>query len=188
MKLLFDFFPIVLFFIAFKAFDVFIATAVIIIAVIVQVVIFRLRYKRFETMHLVTLGLIIVFGGATLLLQDEMFIKWKTSVINWLFCLAFLGSQFIGEKPLVQRMMGSAINLPAAIWNRLNLAWSLFFLALGFINLYVIYNFDTDTWVNFKLFGMLGLTLAFVIIQGLFITRYITTDVDQPASKNHHQD
>lgn len=186
MKLLFDFLPILLFFIAYKTYDIYVATIVIMIAVIVQVGIFRLRHKRFETMHLVTLGLIIIFGGATLLLQDEMFIKWKPSVINWLFAGVFFASQFIGKQPLVKRMMGGAIAMPSHIWTRLNLAWSLFFLVLGFINVYVIYNFDTDTWVNFKLFGMLGLTFAFVIIQGLFISKYIQEQ--KPPTDEQQQD
>jgi len=186
MKLLFDFFPILLFFIAYKTFDIFVATAVAIVAAIVQVGISRFKNKRYETMHLVTLALIIVFGGATLLLQDEMFIKWKPSIVNWLFGLAFLASQFVGQQPLVKRMMAGAIDMPAPIWTRLNLAWSLFFLALGLINVYVIYNFDTDTWVNFKLFGMMGLTIGFVIIQGIYIARYI--DEGKPVASEENQD
>jgi len=173
MKLLFDFFPVLLFFIAFKSFDIFVATAVAIIASIIQVGIYRLKNKRYETMHLVTLGLIILFGGATLLLQDELFIKWKPTIVNWLFGLAFLLSQIVSGTPLVKRMMGSAIDMPENIWTRLNLAWGLFFILLGLANIYVIYNFDTNTWVNFKLFGMLGLTIGFVIIQSIYIARYI---------------
>jgi intracellular septation protein len=176
MKLLFDFFPILLFFVSYKVFDIFVATAVAIIASIVQVGLYRFKNKRYETMHLVTMGLIILFGGATLLLQDELFIKWKPSIVNWLFGLAFLASQFVGDQPLAKRMMGSAIDMPAYIWTRLNLAWGLFFIALGLINLYVIYHFDTDTWVNFKLFGMLGLTIGFVIVQSVYIGRYIKDD------------
>jgi len=179
MKLLFDFLPILLFFIAYKAFDIFVATAIAIIASIVQVAIYRFKHKRYEAMHLVTLGLVILFGGATLLLQDELFIKWKPSIVNWLFGLAFLSSQYIGDQPLVKRMMGAAIELPATVWARLNMAWGLFFITLGLINLYVIYHFDTDTWVNFKLFGMMGLTIGFVIVQSVYIGRYLndqTTD------------
>jgi intracellular septation protein len=186
MKLLFDFFPILLFFIAYKTFDIFVATAVIIVSALIQVAFFRIKYKRYETMHLVTLGLVIVFGGATLLLQDEMFIKWKPSIVNWLFFVAFLTSHFIGKQPLIKRMMGGSITMPASVWTRLNLAWSLFFLVLGLINVYVIYNFDTDTWVNFKLFGMLGLTLAFVLIQGIYVARYI--EAEEPVVSEDKQD
>ncbi|HEB78067.1 MAG TPA: septation protein A [Methylothermaceae bacterium] len=173
MKLLFDFFPIILFFAAYKLQGIYVATAVAIAATFVQVGWMWLRHRRVETMHLVTLGLIVVFGGATLYLHDEQFIKWKPTVINWLFGIAFLASQFIGKKPFIQRMMGGSIELPQPVWTRLNLSWALFFLFLGAINLFVVYTFDTDTWVNFKLFGMLGLTLSFVIVQAVFLSRYL---------------
>lgn len=177
MKLLFDFLPILLFFIAFKVYDIYVATVVAIAASFIQVGLFWYKHRRFETMHLVTLALIVIFGGATLILQDEMFIKWKPTILNWLFGLAFIGSQFIGEKNLVRRMMGKTITLTdSSIWTRLNSYWALFFLSLGCVNLYVVYNFDTDTWVNFKLFGMLGLTLLFIIVQSLYLSRYIKED------------
>jgi intracellular septation protein len=173
MKFLFDFFPILLFFIAYKTHGIYAATAVAIVASFVQVAIYWFQHRRFETTHLVTLALIAVFGGLTLALQDETFIKWKPTVINWLFGVVFLASQYIGQKTIVERMMGATISLPAFVWPRLNLAWALFFIALGFANLYVMSYFDTDTWVNFKLFGMMGLTFAFLIAQGFYLTRYI---------------
>lgn len=173
MKFLFDFFPILLFFIAYQMYGIYTATAVAIVASFLQVGMFWWKHRRFETMHLVTLAIIGVFGGATLLLQDEMFIKWKPTVLNWLFGLAFLGSQYIGEKSFAQRMLGNNIALPVSVWQRLNLSWVVFFIAMGFVNLYVVYNFDTDTWVNFKLFGMMGLTLAFVVMQAVYLSRYI---------------
>ncbi len=172
MKLLFDFFPVLLFFIAYKTAGIYTATVVAIAAAFMQVGLFWLRHRRFENTHLLTLGLIVVFGGATLLLHDEMFIKWKPTVLNGLFALAFLVSHFIGRQPLVQRMLGKAVVLPAEIWQRLNLAWALFFLALGAANLYVVYQYSTDAWVNFKLFGMLGLTLVFIVVQSLYIARH----------------
>lgn len=176
MKFLVDFFPILLFFIAYKFYGIYTATAVAIAASFVQVAAFWLKHRRFENMHLITLGLIVILGGATLYLQDEMFIKWKPTLVNWLFAVAFLGSHYIGKKPLVERMMGSAMELPAPLWTRLNISWVLFFTVLGVINLYVVYNFDTDTWVNFKLFGMMGLTFAFVIAQAFVLARFIKTD------------
>jgi len=175
MKFLFDFFPILLFFIAYKFYGIYVATVVAIVAAFAQSGLFWFKHRRFEKMHLITLALIVVFGGATLILHNEMFIKWKPSVLNWLFGLVFIGSQFIGKKPLVERMMGANVTLPAAVWGKLNLSWGLFFLALGFINLYVVYTYDTDTWVNFKMFGMLGLTLVFVIGQSFFLMRHINT-------------
>ncbi|MCP5151304.1 MAG: septation protein A [Ectothiorhodospiraceae bacterium] len=183
MKLFLDFLPVILFFVAYKMHDdphrgMLVATAVIIVATAVQVAITWLRNRKVERMPLVTLALVVVFGGATLLLEDEIFIKWKPTVVNWLFALAFLGSQFIGGKNLVQRMMEGSVKLPTAIWNRLNLGWVGFFLAMGVVNLWVVYNFDTDTWVNFKLFGLLGLTVLFVVAQGLYLMRHVEPEPD----------
>lgn len=181
MKLLFDFFPIVLFFITFKQYEdqkegILAATVVIIVATIVQVSISWWRSRKIEKLHVITLVLIIVFGGATLLLEDELFIKWKPTVVNWLFAAAFLGSQFIGRKNLVQRMMEGSLELPAEVWTRLNVSWALFFVLMGVLNVYVVYNFDTETWVNFKLFGLLGLTVLFVIGQGVYLMRHMPKD------------
>lgn len=172
MKLLFDFFPILLFFIAYKLYGIYVATAVAIAASFLQVGLFWLKHRRFENMHLITLVLIAVLGGATLFLQNEMFIKWKPSVLNWVFGLVFLGSQFIGRKNITERMLGKNISLPAPVWTRLNLSWVVFFMVMGFANLYVVYSFDTNTWVNFKLFGMMGLTLAFAFGQAAYLYRY----------------
>ena len=179
MKFLFDFFPILLFFIAFKTWDIFIATGVAIVATFVQVGLFWARHRRFERMHIITLVLIVVFGGLTIALRDETFIKWKPTILNWLFGAAFLGSQFIGKKPLVQRMLETNFSLPDGIWGRLNMIWIVFFVIMGVVNLYVAYSFDTDTWVNFKLFGMMGLTIAFVIAQAFYLARYLP---EQPES------
>ena len=178
MKLLFDLFPILLFFAAYKLSggDIFIATAVAIAAGVVQLAVQWLRHRRLENMHLITLGLLIVFGGATLLFQDEMFIKWKPTVVNWLFALVFLGSHCIGKRTVMQRMLGGSIELPPAVWTRLNMAWGSFFLAVGAINLWVVYNFSTEIWVNFKLFGILGLTGAFVVGQSFYILRHLKRD------------
>jgi len=176
MKFLFDFFPILLFFVAYKTHGIYAATVVAIVASFIQVGYAWLKHRKVETMHWITLALIVVFGGATLLLQDELFIKWKPTVLNWLFGLVFLASQYIGQKTIIQRMMGASITLPNEIWTRLNFSWVMFFISVGFINLYVVYNFDTDTWVNFKLFGMLGLTILFVLLQGLYLTRFLKTD------------
>jgi len=176
MKLLFDFLPILLFFIAYKLYDIYIATLVAIVASLLQVLYFWLQHRRIEPMHLVTLLLIVVLGGATLWLQDERFIKWKPTLVNWLFALVFIGSHWIGDKPLVQRMLGSQLVLPAVIWQRLNLAWIAFFILSGVANLYVMSYFDTDIWVNFKLFGLLGMTVAFIIVQALWLARYMPTE------------
>jgi len=183
MKFLFDFFPVLLFFITFKLYDeqkqgILAATAVIIVATVVQVALSWMMRHRVEKVHLITLALVVVFGGITLMLEDEIYIKWKPTVVNWLFALAFLVSQFFGRKNLVRRMMESNIALPDPVWSKLNLSWVVFFVLMGIVNLYVVYNFDTDTWVDFKLFGLLGMTLLFVVIQGAYLVRHIKPDDD----------
>jgi intracellular septation protein len=181
MKLLFDFFPVLLFFIAYKAFDIYVATWVAIVSSTLQVMVFWLKYRKFETTHLMTFGIILVFGGLTIYLQDEQFIKWKPTVVNWLFGFLFLASQWVGEKTMIQRMMGSNLTMPSAIWRTLNLGWTLFFFLIGGINYYVMSYFNTDTWVNFKLFGMLGLTFLFVLLQSFYLSRHLpdsTTEED----------
>jgi len=173
MKQLLEFIPVILFFIVYKLYDIYTATAVIIVATIIQVGISWFIHKKVETMQWITLGLIVVMGGATIYLQDEQFIKWKLTVIEWLFGLAFLGSQFFGKKTFVERMMGASIDLPASIWKKLNFAWAAFFISIGAINIYVMQNFNTDDWVSFKTFGVPGLMLVFIIIQMLFIYKHI---------------
>ncbi|MDH5786015.1 MAG: septation protein IspZ [Chromatiales bacterium] len=137
MKFLFDFFPILLFLIAYKMYDMYTATAVVIGATFMQNLLFWLKHRRFEKMHLITLALITVLGGATLLLQDRAFFMWKPTAVYWLFALAFLGSHFIGDKPFAERMMGHTIEVPKVIWKRLNVSWFAFFGALGIANIYV---------------------------------------------------
>ncbi len=176
MKMLIDFLPVALFFIVYKAEDIYLATAVLIIASAIQTVGVRLWKGKFEQSHVITLVLVAAFGGLTLFLHDEMFIKWKPSVINWLFAAVFLGSMWIGKQPIIQRMMGGQVSLPQHVWSTLNVAWAVFFTFLGFLNLYVVYNYDTDTWVNFKLFGLMGLTVVFIIGQSLYMAKYITSE------------
>ena len=176
MKFLFDLFPIVLFFVAYKMYDIYVATAVAIGAAFLQTGLFWLKNRKFEKMHVITLAILIVFGGLTLILRDPVFIKWKPTVVNWLFGVTFLGSRFIGGKTLVERMMSHAITAPVPVWQRLNWAWVTFFVAMGVLNIYVAYNFSEDTWVNFKLFGMMGLTLIFVFGQAFYLSRYMETE------------
>ena len=178
MQLLFDFFPIIAFFAAYKLADIFVATGVIIVAVVLQTAIQWLRHRRLNTMHITSAVLVIVFGGLTLAIHDEEFIKWKPTVLNWLFAVAFLASQFIGHEPVVQRLLKANLTLDRPLWIRLNLMWVIFFLAMGAANLYVAYSFDENTWVNFKLFGMLGLTLVFVLLQGFWIASKTSPEQD----------
>lgn len=178
MKALFDFFPVLAFFIAYyvpsdRHQAIFIATGAAIIAAIIQVATTWIMYKKVEKMHVTTLVIILILGGATLLFHDKRFFFWKPTVVNWLFAAAFLISEFIGNKSMVQRMMDHAINLPGKIWKRLNRAWIIFFITMGALNLYVAFNFAENIWVNFKLFGMLGITVIFAIIQAAYLSRYM---------------
>jgi intracellular septation protein len=173
MKLLFDFFPIVLFFIVYKFFGIYTATAVAMVASVTQVVFYRLKFQHYDKMHLISLVIIVVLGGATLFFHNPWFIKWKPTGIYWLSALVFFGSSFIGSKPVIQKMMEANVSLSNTIWHRLNSAWSIFFILMGALNLYVAYYYDTDAWVNFKLFGGVGLTLLFVFIQAFYLTKHM---------------
>jgi intracellular septation protein len=173
MKFLYDFFPILLFFVAYKVYDIYVATGVAIAAAAVQTLAFWLKHRRFEKMHLVTFSLLLIFGGLTIFLHDPTFIKWKPTAINWLFGVVFLGSHWIGDRPLVERMMGHAIKAERPVWIRLSWLWIVFFTGIGLLNLYVAYNYSEATWVNFKLFGILGITFAFVVGQAFYLSRYV---------------
>jgi intracellular septation protein len=199
MKLLIDFLPIVIFFLVYKFAPesieaispllnadqikqltdmpaIILATAVLIPASMLQILYTKISTGKVETMHLVTLALVVTMGGATVIFQDKTFIQWKPSVVNWLFAAAFFGSRFIGEKTILQRMMGQNLTLPVPAWHNLNYAWVAFFTFSGIANLYVAYNFSEDTWVNFKLFGLLGLTILFIIAQSFYLYRFMNTE------------
>ncbi|MFN7643439.1 MAG: septation protein A [Burkholderiales bacterium] len=172
MKLLFDLFPILLFFAAFKLADIYVATGVAIVATIGQIAWLRLSGRKVEPMQWASLGIIVVFGGMTLLFHDETFIKWKPTVLYALFAAGLLiAPRFTGKNPL-RSIMGAQVTLPDAIWHRLMLAWVGFFACMGVLNIVVAYQFPLDVWVNFKVFGTLALTVVFVVVQGLWISRY----------------
>jgi len=182
-KFLFDLFPLLLFFIAYYFAGIYVATGASIIASIGQIIWLRVRGHRIEGMHWVNLVVIVVFGGATLILHNDAFIKWKPTVLYWLFGITLLAGRFIFGRNLVQRMLGKQIQLPAPIWDRLNLAWGLFFLLAGGLNLYVAFSghFTEAQWVSFKAFGLTVLMLAFVVAQSLWLGRYIEHPAEHPA-------
>ena len=173
MKFLFDLFPVILFFIAFKVAGIYVATGVAIAATFVQVGWLKLRRRRVEPMLWASLGIIVVFGGATLLLQDETFIKWKPTVLYWLLGAVLAGAMLGFRRNLIRSMLSEQVQLPEPVWTRLNWSWVGFFAFMGILNLYVAYNFSTDLWVNFKLFGGMGLMLLFVVAQAFFLSRYV---------------
>lgn len=173
MKLLIDFFPIILFFVAFKLGGIYVATAVAIAATVLQIAYLRFKHGKVEPMQWLSLGVIVLFGGATLLAQSETFIKWKPTVLYWLMGGALLLGQLFLRKNFIKSLMGAQMELPDAVWSHLNWAWAGFFASMGVLNLWVAYSFDTDTWVSFKLFGGMGLMFAFVIAQALYLSRHL---------------
>jgi len=173
MKFLFDIFPVVLFFIAFKFYDIYVATAVAMGATFLQIGWVWLRHRKVDNMLWVSLALIVVFGGATLLLQDETFIKWKPTVLYWLFSAVLAAAALGFRKNLIRSMMEGQVTLPEAVWGKLLASWIVFFALMGALNIIVAYNVSTDAWVNFKLFGGIGLMLVFIVLQALMLARYI---------------
>ncbi len=173
MKFLFDMFPIILFFAVFKLYGIYEATAVAIVATFAQIGWVYFRHRKVEPMMWVSLGVITVFGGATIYLHNETFIKWKPTVLYWLFAGALLIAAAFFKKNLIRAMMEKQVELPAPVWGRLLASWIAFFAVMGILNLYVAYNYSTDTWVNFKLFGGMGLMLLFVIGQALMLAKYV---------------
>src|SRR5262245_41116658 len=173
MKFLFDLFPVVLFFVAFKLFDIYVATAVAIVATFLQIGWLKWKKRKVDKMMWVTLAIIVVFGGATLALHDETFIKWKPTVLYWLFAAVLAVAELAFRKNLIRAALAEQVSLPDRVWGRLNWSWAGFFVFMGAANLYVAFNFPTDTWVNFKLFGGMGLMVLFVIAQALFLARHV---------------
>ena len=191
MKFLFDIFPVLLFFLAFKIWGIYTATAVAIAATFVQVGWSWARHRKVDNMLWTSLAIIVVFGGATLWLHDDTFIKWKPTVLYWLFGSILLGSHLFFRKNLIRTMMDKQITLPDPVWQKLNLSWIAFFLLMGAANLYVAFPFaesfcanevsakpacENDVWVNFKVFGGIGLLLVFIVAQGLMLSRHIKSE------------
>lgn len=171
MKQLLDFLPLVVFFVFYKLYDIFVASGALIVATALALVASWVLYRKIEKMTLVTFVLVAFFGTLTLVFHNDEFIKWKVTVIYSLFALALLYSQFFMAQPLIQKMLGKELTLPASAWRRLNVAWALFFLACGLANIYIAFWLSQEFWVNFKVFGLTGLTLLFTVISGLYIYR-----------------
>jgi intracellular septation protein len=177
MKLLADWLPIILFFVVYKAVDLYWATGVAIAATLVLMAYLKLRNHPIETMQWVSLALIVVFGGATILLQNELFIKLKPTLLYGLFAAAILIPQWFFKTLPIQKLMGSKIEMPMPAWAKLNSAWGVFFTFMAVLNLWVAETFSTDAWVNFKLFGSIGLTVLFIIGQALWMNRFATAEL-----------
>ncbi|HXE37026.1 MAG TPA: septation protein A [Azonexus sp.] len=201
MKLLFDLFPVILFFVAFKyseknpelaaswvgsllgsaAVDIkqapiLLATVVVIAATVAQIAWVWFRHGKVDKMLWVSLVLVVVFGSLTLIFQDETFIKWKPTILYWVFAISMGFSALVMKKNAIKLMLGEQLTLPEAVWSKVNLSWIVFFIFMGFLNLFIAFNFSTDVWVNFKLFGGMGLMLLFVLGQGMLLSKYVEED------------
>jgi intracellular septation protein len=179
IQLFYEIFPVFLFFIAFKLYDIYVATIVGIAATSLQVIINRIVLGRWDNKQLITLGVFVLFGGMTLYFHNPIFVKWKPTIIFWVFALFILGSHFLSEKPLIQRLMenmlkGNQVSIPGSIWKKLNLIWMLFFSVLGAVNLYIAYYFSNEVWVNFKFYGITGALLFLSIFQTCYLMRYLS--------------
>ena len=198
MKLLFDLFPVILFFVTFKYYGsnpegaadllgsllgsavldvkqapILLATVVVIVATMAQIAWVHFRHGKVDKMLWISLVLVTVFGGMTLIFQDETFIKWKPTILYWVFAGTMAFSALVLKKNPIKAMLGEQMTLPEPVWDKVNLSWIAFFLFMGGLNLIVAFNFSTDIWVDFKLFGGMGLLLLFVLGQGLMLSKYV---------------
>lgn len=182
MQLLFDFLPLIAFFAAYAIYDLYVATATIMVVIALQIAYQWFRHRKVNNMLLISGVLVWVFGGITLILRDPDFIKWKVTVVNWLFAAAFLGSQFFSPKTFTERLMGHVASLEPRLWRQLNILWVVNFAVLGALNLYVMYNFDEQIWVYFKTWGMIGLSLLMAVGQALWISSHATDNSGDSGS------
>ncbi|QXX94560.1 septation protein A [Serratia marcescens] len=173
MKQFLDFLPLIVFFAFYKLYDIYVASGALIVATALALVFTWVKYRKVEKMTLITFLMVLVFGTLTLVFHNDLFIKWKVTVIYALFALALLISQWVLKKPLVQRMLGKELTLPDNVWSNLNLAWAIFFLACGLANIYVAFWLPQSVWVNFKVFGLTVLTLVFTLLSGIYIYRHM---------------
>ena len=179
MKQFFDFIPLLVFFAVYKFYDIYTATAALMVVTVQQIAITWFTLRKLEKMHLITLGMVLVFGGFTLFFHDDAFIKWKVTVINLLFSAALLVSQFVLKKPLIKQMLGKEMQLPDAIWSRVNLAWAGFFAVAAATNTYIAFHLPQEVWVNFKVFGLLGMTLLFTVATVFYLYRHLPAEQEK---------
>ena len=181
MKQFLDFLPLVVFFVVYKLYDIYIASGALIAASALVLAFIWIKYRKVEKVTLLTFILVAIFGSLTMYYHDAEFIKWKVTVIYSLFAIALLFSQFVMKKPLIQRMLGKELTLPPHVWNNLNVAWALFFIACGAANIYIAFWLPQNVWVNFKVFGLTGLTLIYTLLSGVYVYRHMTEE-----QKNSH--
>ncbi|MFP2770455.1 septation protein A [Oceanisphaera sp. KMM 10153] len=171
MKQFAEFIPLIIFFAVYKTVDIYAATGALMAATCIQMLVHWLKHKKLEKMHLFTLVLVLFFGGLTMFFQDDAFIKWKVTAVNGLFAIGLLVSRYGFRKNLIKQMLGKEMTVPDAIWDKANLAWVGFFGFCGALNVYVAFNLPQEVWVNFKVFGLLGLTLLFTFATAIYLYR-----------------
>ena len=177
MQLFYEILPVFLFFLAFKFYDIYVATVVGIVATVIQVVATKTMTGKWDRKQVITMAVFVFFGGMTLYFHNPIFVKWKPTIVFWIFALAIFITQAFTRKPLMQRMMEGALQqsaaIPSLVWRKLNLSWAIFFITIGAVNLYVAYFFSNDAWVNFKFYGITSSLLVASIIQALYLVRYM---------------
>ena len=168
-----DFMPAIVFFAVYKMYDIFYATAALIIITIAQVIFEYIKHRKIPHMQIAIAVLVVVFGGMTLYFHDEEFIKWKVSIVNWVIGIGFVATTYLMKQTPVEKLMASSMDLPHSKWKILNNVWGIYFIVLGFVNIAVAYYFSTEVWMNFKLFGIIGLTFIFLIAQSIYLSKHI---------------
>lgn len=179
MKLFLDFFPGLIFLGALFSYDIYVATAAIMLAMTLQIILLAIFKKKISGVQWMTLAVVLGFGTATLLLHDPDFIKWKPTIINWVFSLVLISGPLFFKRNFIKTLMGDQLVLPDHAWSKLNVAWAFFLLVIGFLNLWVAQNFSEKTWGLFKVFGILGLMLVFVLVQGVYLSRFIQDEKEE---------
>ncbi|ASI90546.1 MULTISPECIES: septation protein A [Vibrio] len=187
MKQLLDFIPLIIFFVLYKMQDIYVATGALIVATAVQIVVTYFLYKKVEKMQVITFLMVAVFGGMTIFLHDDNFIKWKVTIVYVIFAIGLAVSHAMGRSA-IKGMLGKEITLPDAVWAKVNYAWVGFFSFCAGLNIYVAYSLPLDVWVNFKVFGLLAATLLFTILTGVYIYKHIPKDEEGKPAKNENQD
>lgn len=177
MKQLLEFIPLVIFFIVYKMVDIYAATGALMVSMTLTFIYSYFKNgKKAEKMQIITLGMILIFGTLTLVLHDDAFIKWKVTLVYGVFSIGLLVTQFIFKKPAIKQMLGKELQLPDNVWNNLNVAWAILFAVLGVVNIYVAFNMSQEVWVNFKVFGLLAITLLFTVLSGVYLYKYLPAD------------
>jgi len=180
MQFLYEIFPVFLFFLTFKFYGIYVATIVGIVSCAIQVLFTKCYKKKWDKAQLITLAVFTIFGGMTLYFHNPIFVKWKPTVVFWIFALVMLGSQLFTSKPIIERMLENVMqtkgSVPKNVWKKLNLIWIAFFIILGGVNLFIAYSYSNDTWVNFKFYGLTAAFFIFSFLQALYLSRYLSEE------------